>query len=298
MKTSEIQIRDPFIVPIASEHTYYLFGTTDTDAWEGRGQGFNCFKSKDLENWEGPFAAFRPPAGFWGTKNFWAPEVHVYQGRYYMFASFKAPQKYRGTQILVAEKPVGPYTLLTDSPVTPPDWECLDGTLYIDEKGKPWIVFCHEWVQVHNGAMYAMQLSDDLRRRAGRPVFLFNASEAPWVVHPTQWPAPASGDRFLCYVTDGPFLFRTRSNVLLMLWSSSGYKGYAMGFARSESGTIVGPWNQIEQPLWDADGGHGMIFKSFDNKLFLTFHSPNDSPNERPVFKEIEDRGDSVHLKG
>jgi hypothetical protein len=44
---------------------YLMVGTTDRDCWQGRGEGFNAFRSKDLQTWEGPLPAFRPPVGFW-----------------------------------------------------------------------------------------------------------------------------------------------------------------------------------------------------------------------------------------
>ena len=157
MKTSDIQIRDPYIFVAHNEKTYYMFGTTDHNCWRGPGQGFDCYSSKDLENWDGPIPAFRPSSNFWGKENFWAPEVHLYNDKFYMFASFKAPQHYRGTQILVANDIIGPYTPLTNGPVTPANWQCLDGTLYVDAEGNPWIVFCHEWVQIHNGSICAMR---------------------------------------------------------------------------------------------------------------------------------------------
>jgi arabinan endo-1,5-alpha-L-arabinosidase len=293
----QIQIRDPFVLPLPDEQVYYLFGTTDTDAWAGPGHGFDCYRSPDLVQWEGPLPAFRPEAGFWGTSNFWAPEVHAYRGKFYLFASFIAPERYRGTQILVSDAPQGPYQPLTDGPVTPPEWQCLDGTLFVDEAGLPWMVFCHEWVQVHNGAVYAMPLREDLREAVGAPVFLFNASEAAWVKKPG-WPAPNSAMRFPTYVTDGPFLFRSGQGTLLMLWSSLGWKGYAMGAARSTSGKITGPWVQQEQALWEEDGGHGMIFRAFDGRLFMTLHQPNHTPMERARFVEIIDCGDSIAVKG
>lgn len=295
MQREHIQIRDPFVLPVATTREYYLFGTTDKDCWNAPGEGFDYYRSSDLETWEGPFPAFRPDSDFWGSKNFWAPEVHVWQGRYYMFASFKAPRCYRGTQILHADRPGGPYTPLIQTPVTPPDWECLDGTLYVDPEGKPWIVFCHEWVQVHNGAIYAMPLSDDLTRAAGRPVLLFHASEAPWVKR-EEWPAQNPKQRFPRYVTDGPFLFRTTSGVLLMLWSSIGNQGYAMGLARSTIGTIEGPWEHETRPLWGRNGGHGMIFRTFDGRLLLTLHTPNETPLERPVFIEIEETENTLQI--
>jgi arabinan endo-1,5-alpha-L-arabinosidase len=296
MRTDEIQIRDPFVVPIAAEGMYYLFGTTDSNCWTGRGTGFNGYKSRDLLEWEGPVPAFRPPADFWATTNFWAPEVHPFNGRFYMFASFKADRRYRGTQILVSDAVSGPYQPLTDGPVTPSDWECLDGTLHVDADGNPWIVFCHEWIQVHNGAIYAMRLSHDLKRPEGRPFFLFNASEGPWVQR-SEWPEAGSQHRFPTYVTDGPFLLRLAGGALIMLWSSFGAQGYAMGVARSVTGHVTGPWQQEAQPLWAKDGGHGMIFNTFDGRLMLTFHSPNNTPDERPVFVEIEETADSVCLK-
>lgn len=296
MRADQIQIRDPFIFANEREKTYYLFGTTDKNCWYGQGEGFDCYKSIDLQEWQGPFPAFYPPQGFWGTTNFWAPEVHCFKGRYYMFASFKADRRYRGTQILTAEHVGGPYLPLSNGPVTPANWECLDGTLHVDKEENPWIVFCHEWVQVHNGAMYAMRLTSDLQHANGKPVFLFNASEAPWVRKP-DWPEKESQHQFPTFITDGPFLYKTKSDRLLMLWSSVGAQGYAMGIAESETDTIIGPWRQMETPLWAKDGGHGMIFKGFDDRLYVTFHMPNKTPDERPFFIEIEENDDRLRIK-
>lgn len=291
MKTNEIRIRDPFILTDDKARNYYLFGTTDDTCWKGKGIGFNCYRSSDLLEWEGPFEAFRSTPDFWGTKNFWAPEVHKYKEYYYMFATFKSKTRLRGTQILKSSQIEGPYEPITDGPVTPAKWECLDGTLYIDENGNPWIIFCHEWLQIHDGAIYTTRLRSDLTAIIDTPVFLFNASDASWAV-----PIKGRLKKYPCYVTDGPFIYQTKNNKLLMLWSSFGKQGYTMGFAISASGRITGPWEQVEEPLWSKDGGHGMIFRTFDNKLFLTFHTPNKSPNERPYFHEIREEEDFLVL--
>jgi len=291
-RTADIRSRDPFVLPVAATNTYYLYAATDLN---GRALGFDCFRSRDLEHWEGPIPVFRPTPDFWATMSYWAPEVHAYQGRYYLFASFKAPEHYRGTQILVAEAPEGPFTPLTDGPVTPPDWECLDGTLFVDDGGTPWMVFCHEWVQVHNGGMWAMPLSADLRAAASRPVFLFSASEAPWKRLPS-WPTANDPNRFPTYVTDGPFLYRTRDGVLLMLWSSFGIGGYTLGIARSITGRIEGPWVQDPEPLYTQDGGHAMLFRTFDGRLMLALHSPNRRPDERARLIQVVDCGQTLKI--
>ena len=106
---SDIPIRDPFVVPVAAERRYYLFGTSVPEAWAAPATGLDYYTSSDLRHWEGPFPAFRPPAGFWSDRNYWAPEVHAYRGRYYLFASFKAEGVCRGTQILAADGPGGPF---------------------------------------------------------------------------------------------------------------------------------------------------------------------------------------------
>lgn len=242
------------------------------------------YVGSDLENWDGPFHAFRPESVFWADENFWAPEVHIYNGKYYMFASFKATGKCRGTQILVSECPLGPFEPHVQEPVTPKDWECLDGTLHIDESGQPWMVFCHEWLQVDDGEICALRLTKDLKKPLGEPVLLFHASEAPWSHHNT-WGNEEK--RKKQYVTDGPFLFHSPEGRLKMLWSSYMETGYAIGVACSITGRVKGPWKHENDPVYSRDGGHGMLFKTFDGQLMLSIHSPNESPNERAVFINV-----------
>ncbi len=276
-RSDDIRMRDPFVLARPAEGRYYLFGTTDADPWRGPGTGFDVYIGTDLESWDGPFPAFRPEPDFWGKENFWAPEVHEYGGAFYMFASFKAEGRRRATQILKAEGPEGPYSPHSPGPVTPAEWECLDGTLYVDGEGIPWIVFCHEWVQTVDGEICALPLSRDLTKPEGKPRLLFRGSEASWTqAHRRKDGSTDPRSR----VTDGPFLHRPAGGGLLLLWSSFTGSGYALGIAKSESG-ILGPWVQEESPVIDSDGGHGMVFRGLDGRLYLAFHSPNDTPNER-----------------
>ncbi|MDR0378241.1 MAG: glycoside hydrolase family 43 protein [Spirochaetaceae bacterium] len=296
MRTSDIQIRDPFVVQ--EDGVYWLFGSTDRDIWKGPGTGFDVYKSSGgLDEFDGPFPAFRPPKDFWAKENFWAPEVHKYRGAWYMFATFKPEAGRRGTAVLKSEGGVaGPYipwSLGADGlpgPVTPAAWECLDGTFFEDE-GKPCMVFCDEWKQTGDGEICALPLSEDLRRAAGEARLLFRASEAPWT---RDLPGRAPGSR----VTDGPFMYRAGDGGLLMLWSSFGEGGnYCIGTARSQGGTLHGPWVQSREPLYGADGGHGMLFKGRDGTLYLTIHSPNKTPFERPLFLAAMERKGEITLK-
>lgn len=95
----------------------------------------------------------------------------------------------------------------------PPDhFMTLDGTLYVDPAGKPWLVYAHEWLQKTDGTMETVRLSDDLVRRVGDPMLLFKPSDAPWL---DQGVTPSTAASH--YVTDGPELYRTWDGHLLML---------------------------------------------------------------------------------
>jgi hypothetical protein len=162
----------------------------------------------------------------------------------------------------------------------------LDGTLYVDPQGKPWLVYAHEWLQQGDGTMEAMPLDDELKA-AGEPVVLFKASSAAWAK------GSRKGPDDIVYVTDGPELFRTHDGHLLMLWSSYDQHGYVQSVARSESGGVQGPWTQLE-PLVRGDSGHGMLFRRFDGQLMLVLHRP--FKNARGKLYEIRDAGDHLQL--
>ena len=285
MKRTDINIRDPFV--LVHEGAYYLYGTRGATCW-GPADGFDVYVSRDLEDWDGPFVCFHNDGSFWADRNYWAPEVYYYQGAFYMFASFKNPDVHRGTAVLRAESPLGPFVPHSDGCVTPKDWECLDGTLYISKAGKPYMVFCHEWVQAGDGEVNAIPLTDDLRAPAGEPRLLFHASDAEWcqVKHHS---SGVSG----C-VTDGPFLWRTADGTLLCLWASFSEGGYTEGVAVSDNGEIDGKFTQVE-PLFMDDGGHGMVFRALDGQLYLTLHSPNAHLEERPFFHPISERDGRLH---
>lgn len=198
----------------------------------------------------------------------------------------------RGTQVLEGPGPAGPFVPLTAGPVTPEGQRCLDGTLFVDDDQTPWLVCCHEWTDLGDGAVCTMRLDDDLAA-AGEPVDLFRASSAPWAT-----PVPdVEVDGGPAYVTDGPWLHRHPSGRLLMLWSSFADGAYAMGVATSASGSVLGPWTQSGETLIADDAGHGMVFEG-PNGLLVTSHRPNTTPLERAVFRRLVTTTDSLAVAG
>jgi len=282
MPQPRIQPAQPGEVPaLAISARYWLYGTTDEPP-QGVGpyseypaSGFECYYSDDLENWSGPVSAFRRPEGFWADTQFWAPEVYCYGQKVYMFATMKKSGKgsFRGVVVLESEsgRPEGPFVPISRGPITPSNWSCLDGTLYV-ENNTPYMVFCHEWTQLGDGKICCMELSKDLRS-AKSPVTLFSASQAPWSKNLVS----SSSSHQLNFITDGPYLHRcSLSNELIMLWSSIGQNDqYCVGIARSTSGDVTGPWVHDPKPLFENDGGHAMLCNIVFNR------SPGQQPNKR-----------------
>ena len=279
MKLNEINIRDPFI--LTHEGKYYMYGTRAKYTW-GDGDktdyGFDVYVSDDLENWSEPISVFEYYEGFFGTKDFWAPEVHKYNGKFYMFASFYSENSTRGTAIFVSDAPDGKFTLHSNGFITPNDWFSLDGTFYV-ENDTPYMVFCHEWTQVTNGTVCALELSKDLKKAVGEPILLWSAGDASW-----RYDIREGTDT---YVTDGPFLIK-ENDKLISIWSSYYNGEYCEAIARSDSGSIFGKWSIDDKLILEKDGGHGMVFKDFDGNYNFLFHQPNDTPNERPAYTKID----------
>lgn len=273
LKREDIRIRDPYILPDHEQKCYYMYGTTALEIGSLDAKNtFSVYRSTDLENFEGPKVIFDgDKIGFWADRDFWAPEVHKYNGKYYLFGSCKSEDRCRATQIFVCDTPDGTFVPLTEDPITPKDWDCLDGTFWV-ENGTPYIVFSHEWTQVGDGEIWAMPLTDDLKQPAGEPFLLFRASENPEV-------SPLQDD---AYVTDGPFLY-TEDGKLVMIWSSF-YRGRYL-VLQATAASIDGKWTHGGS-RFDFDGGHAMLFERFDGKRMISLHSPNKPNYERAFFYE------------
>ena len=302
---TDLYVRDPYIIADQQSQSYILYKSAPVKDKQGMdASGVVAYRSKDLEYWEGPYVVYATPQDNWITGAIWAPEVHAYRGKYYLFATlnsdieWKAPREgypkytFRGTQIFYADSPMGPFLPFEDKlPHTPMDQMALDGTLWV-ENDIPYLIYCHEWVQIEDGTMELIQLEPDLSRTVGPPLTLFHASSAPWSTGNPRTDGTRS------YVTDGCFLYRTKTGKLLMMWSSFREGSYAIGIAESTTGKLTGPWIQQKNLLFDQNGGHGMLFKTFDGRLMLTFHQPN-SPGgkERAKIYEVTDRGNTLVLK-
>ncbi len=303
-KRADLFVRDPFILTDTKTKTYYLYASAkDTTLMPNGNNGIVVYTSKDLNHWESPKPVFEIPNDSWASPRHgaWAPEVHFYKGKYYLFVTLSNPEKplpndkgrnmpMRGTTILVSDKPDGIFTPLKNEPHTPADWMSLDGTLFI-ENGQPYLVFCHEWVQIETGTFERIKLSKNLKNTEGVAKTIFKVTDANWVKSINAKPYNATG-----FVSDGAWFYRTKTGKLLMLWSSFSSCGYTVGIAESSNGKLTGAWKQQQDVLYCNNGGHAMLFKTFEGRLMMTLHQPN-SGNIRARIFEMEDLGNTIKIK-
>lgn len=280
MKNREINIRDPFV--LVYNDKYYMYGTRADNFGQKTG-GFDIYVGTDLENWSEPKEVFNSEKHGMNTWVNWAPEVHFYNGAFYLLATFTKSNGLRGTYILKSDTPDGEFVPHSDGAVTPWEWECLDGTLHF-ENGKIYCVFCHEHTQILDGTVCYVELSSDLTRAVTEPTELFAASS---------FLKCEATEKDHC-ITDGPFLYRKKDGKLLMIWSTCD-NGYKQCVAQSDNGSVCGKWSHLPT-LFDDDGGHGMIFSDLKGNLKLTLHCPNISLQERPVFFDIAETENSLEI--
>ena len=282
MRIEDVHIRDPFI--LMDGDAKYLYGTTDDNPWDGPGVGFDCYRV----NADGTVlrsTAFKPTENFWGEEKFWAPEVYKYHEDYLMVASFKGEN--RGVQLLKSDSPDGGFEPIGNRSITPLSQECLDGTLW-EEDGQLYMIYSHEWLQCYDGEICVGKVTPDYQALHDTKI-LFTASQARWTVENVDGLNRG-------YVTDGPFIFQLSKGRLAMIWSSFSKNGYAIGVSYSDHG-IMGPWIHEDEPLYDSDGGHGMIYRE-EGKNYLIFHGPNTLGMERiRQFEIVEKDGDILRLQ-
>jgi hypothetical protein len=309
MRLPDMPLHDPFIVPDTDTGLYHLYTSSHgftaghSGAFAGvDGVGTMVYRSPNLKDWAEPVQVFSANAQDepWARHGAWAPEVHRYGSHWYLFTTLHDEDQRlpvpdqgayclpvplanyrRSTIVAIADALTGPFTMLRpEAPNLPPELMTLDGTLFIDDDGAPWMVYANEWLQRIDGTIEAYPLTADLSTVAGQPLLLFRGSEAHWLTRDMPAGVP---HQIVPYVTDGPQLYRAPGGALVCLWSTyeknrastdgtlSG--DYVQTYAIADSGRLEGPWRQGE-PLVRQDSGHGMLFETFEGQLMMVLHRP------------------------
>ncbi len=293
IKRADMRIRDPYIVPYKG--VYYVYKTVAD-------MSLVYFKSTDLENWEEGGTVFSITEDSWATRDLWASEIHEYKSKFYLFTSSLGRNGLRGTQVSVSETPEGPFIPLKNGPLTPEGQSCIDGTLYVDDSGVPYIVYSHDWPDnyikeksAYVGEICAAQVDEDLVNIVGEPFRLFASDESP-ISYKTPHNIIYKDEKTKRYGSDGPWIEKLSTGGLFLAWSPYLENNYVVLPVISESGDIRGPWKHLDEPFFADNGGHAMFFRDFDGSLKMALHAPEAPPMERMHIFNIEEKDGTLAI--
>lgn len=263
-------IGDPFVLR-APDGTYYCYATSAAD-------GFKAWRSDDLVRWEDIGYVYRRREDSWGESDFWAPEVVLHNGTYFMHYSARwGKNQSLRIGVAAAESPAGPFVDLANRPMFDFGYAAIDGHVLLDEDGRKYFYYsrdCSENVLGgrHESHLYVAELDDDLVSFKSDPQLIARPEQA-WELR--------SGPEWLW--NEGPFVLK-RNGTYYLMYSANFYAGrdYSVGYAVAENPT--GPFVKaahnpiLASPNAEISGpGHNSVTTSPDgSELFIVYHIHTD----------------------
>jgi len=258
---------DPFMY----EHkgTFYIIGTTIQH------QGFHCWKSKDMENWEFLGFAYSKPENHIGSIAFWAPEVKYYKEKFYMTYSCLDKNTDRLLMSLaVSDTPEGPFKDLY-SPWFDFGFGSIDGHIFVDDDGKCYLYFSRNGYEpildIGYGVNYGVELEADLSKPIGEPLLLTRADQ--------DWEITMPHNR----CNEGPSVIK-HNGKYYMTYSANDTVAPCYGIGYAVADKPLGPWIKPENgPILKSNyeigvsaPGHNSILQRINKELYMVYHTHAD----------------------
>ena len=310
----DVAFGDPFILYDADSDLYYMYGTGGVD------KGFLSYSSRDLQEWkkEGQVYSAAQEKG-WGTKDFWAPEVYKWDGKYYLFYSAHWKENPHAEfenykiGVAVSDKPTGPFLDVTGSPLFDPGYPIIDANVYVADDGKKYLYYsrcCYKhpvksaiasWAkqeglfeEVEESWVYGIELKADLSGVVGKPKLLLRPpinNDDPQA----EWESRSVSHREVNRRwTEGSFTFK-HEDIYYMMYSANHFAGahYAVGYATAKS--PLGPYiKSANNPILEKNThqggsvsgtGHNSVLFLKDGSMRCVYHGrTTETGTERVVF--------------
>ena len=256
--------------PVVHHGTLYLFSSHDQDV--GEKNNFNMkdwvlATTTDMVNWtqhgaiasllDFPWAA-KEISGWHGFNNgAWAPQAIERDGKWYLYA----PVQGRGIGVLVADNPLGPYTDPIKKALIAGQYDSIDPTVYIDDKGQAYLAW-------GNPNLWSVKLNKDMIS------YDTSVGENGLIRHPMTVKAlgeriPPDEKRGTSY-EEGPWLYKRNNRHYLFF--AGGPLPEPLGY--STGPTPEGPWTYggvVMTPQSAFTNHPGVV--DFKGKTYLFYHN-------------------------
>ncbi|NMM48365.1 family 43 glycosylhydrolase [Marinigracilibium pacificum] len=262
-------LADPFIVNVDSGYFLYATGQAKDEKF------IPIYFSRDLNSWEFLNGAVsKGDTSDWNFKNFWAPEVFVYDNQFYLYytASPKYSPKNSGNRVGVAvsSHPSGPFKdlgpVISEPSLDGHPYKLEDGTLlmyYVAENGHS---------QFKPGIILVDTLKTPTETKDNPKIIM---DELGW--------------------QEGPFITQSDQGYILT-YSSGGWKKPTYHVRQSYSSSPLGPFKDQNDTIISQNDemfgpGHHAFFNDNEDNLIMVFHAWDTAMTKRyprmlPVKKE------------
>ena len=250
---------DPFIH--LENGTYYLYFSS------GDKVGLTVYTSTDLKEWlpdqgrDKYGRAYVNGNGF-GTNRFWAPEMHKYKGKYYLFHS--AEEK---VTVDVGDSPLGPFKNPEKKPFFPEG--NIDNSFFLDDDGTPYMLYAHFYA---GNEVWICELEKDLMHAKPETQRKLIRAEEDWEMNRTD-------PRFSKWsIAEGPCLIK-KNGLYWLTYSSHHVVDDNYNVCLATATNVKGPYvKQGKGPILAPRGkykctGHHSLFKDKSGKWKIVFHS-------------------------
>lgn len=256
---SQVPLADPYI--LLDGDTYYAYGTHAAD-------GIEVWTSKNLKYWKNQGLALSKD-NTTETQWFWAPEVYLKNGVYYMYYSAN-----EHLFVATATSPKGPFKQVGSYQMESllGDEKCIDSSVFFDDDGTAWLFF----VRFTDGnCIWMCQLADDyITPVEGTLRKCINVSQ--------DW------ETDLGRVNEGPNVIK-HGNRYYLTYSGNDFRSqeYAVGYATTRS-LASGTWSKYTQNpvVYKVEGlmgtGHHTLFYDKEGKLRIVFHAHHSDTEVNP----------------
>jgi len=277
---------------------YYLYGTSFPE------HGYKVWESEDMVHWIYRGIAFdnRITGNEWGQKDFWAPEVIYYNGKFYMVYSARASDGKLKIALASSTDPLGPFTNIR-APLFDFGFSTIDAHLFVDDDGSVYLFYVKDVSDniidgKHISQIFVMRLQKYYLSPAGDPVLAIQPSQE-WegINENWQW-------------NEGPFVIKN-NGIYYLMYSANPFwdPNYGVGYATANN--PLGPWTKFDgNPVLSKNlnigvsgPGHNCVTVSPDGKeKFVFYHTHKDPDNpyagrsmnmDRLIF-----RGDTLVILG
>lgn len=263
-------IGDPYVLYAGGK--YYLYATSHFN-------GYYCWKSENLSDWEGPYLCYEASEKSFGNSCFWAPEVYEFGGKYYMYytAQWKVfKEEALRIGVAVADHPQGPFEeVLDEKPMFDFQYGALDAHI-LQEGERNYLYYSRAGADHYvDGAresdLYVVELGDDFVSVKGEGVLILRPEQ--------EWERAKNPENQ--FWNEGAFVVKHQGKYHMM-YSANYFASGDYGIGGAVADSPMGPFVKYENnPILASSKmisgpGHNSVVCTPDGEYYCIYHAHTD----------------------